>query len=1240
MNKAVKKLKDKVQRFFSITPHLKYIYAFHVKHSKIVENAVLLESFHGKTINDSSLVMAREILRSYPGQYKLYYATRDMKAHSKFIKAEGLDVELVDTTTAKYMKVLATSKYIIANASLPMVFIRRKEQVYLQTWHGTPLKTLGRKMRFGIESMYNVQHNFLQASYILQPNEFTKDAIMGDYFLEDLYTGKVIMSGYPRNQILMQPDKAEALRSRLGLDGKTVYAYMPTWRGTSNHTIETDEYFHEIRKIFDKLDQEMAHDQVMYVNFHPILQGSFDFKKYKHIKPFPKGVDNYSFLSCADCLVTDYSSVLFDFSLTKKPVVLFMYDYDQYIHDRNLYMDIKTLPFRQIYETDEFVKCISGGEALNDSYEDTEYFSSFFRYDSPDNPEKILRLLFKGDESGLTVIDYSHNRDKEWTLYRPEKLDTESDLRTLQEICDEDKNALVLLDTGLFENDKLSPIIYDRYNRIRYIIAIDKPPRTYLAQIRMKLGDKSAEEEVHQDDLKRCLPDVSIKEEITDDYGVFCDGCRVKPSDIVLTDFTLGNYGPASLDISIKDTKGLAIKEVAVLDDKNRIIRRWIPNASEIDSLSFRFDFREDLEKEAFPNKGYASVGLICEDAGGDLKLLKFTDGSRLISFDPHRKIKRRLTYDPLRYRCSISTDFMKGSPEFTEYRPKENARKKEQEVCMVPTLMNDRSLSFRICGDDRIIESAGDTADLEYVKCGKNRIEIKAVLRGWKRDEVKAMVLKYSSSAEELVIPMESEITEGAGGVVIRASLDVGGDLPLRQLHWDPLVVMRYDGRDYYLRVTTESGIKAQKLYFTSTQAECGNGCIIFPYFTKAGTLKFTYRPKSKYDTTFVRIKEITALIICFFAGPFLRRRKNIIVTERLCETAQDNSFYFFRYYMEHLKGKKKSRIFYAIDKSSDDYKRLKKYDANVIDFMSLKYMVYAMTMKAVVSTDSKSHMYTWHTRPSKVMDKIRMADELFFQPGATSLRKVDRIFGRHVAKPMKWFAASSAAERDMIIKGFDYDKKSVPVTGFPRWDALKDRRDPSDRFVLMVPAWRMWLEDATEEQFTESEYFHRYMDLIAQSGLVDVLKDNGIRLVIYLHPMLAEHIMKLKDVPENVVECVPSDSGTLDDLVMRAEMLVTDYSTVWRDMMFLDKPVVFYQFDRKKYLEEHGHYIDLESKLPLDKAEDGSEAARYVKEYIENGFVIRPEHQDCMKKIFKNKDRKNCKRAFDSLDDVLSGS
>ena len=886
MDKVIKKRAQKGRKTFYIKPHLRDVYGFHVKHSGVQRDAVLLESFHGKTINDSSLVMAREILRLWPGQYRIYFATRDMEAHSAFIKAEGLDVTLVSINTAEYVKVLATSRYIISNASLPTYFIRRKNQTYLQTWHGTPLKTLGRKMRFGIESMYNVQHNFLQASYILQPNEFTRRVIMEDYFLEDLYTGRVIMSGYPRNQVFMQPERSVHLRESLGLTDKTVYAYMPTWRGTSNHTIETDEYFDEVKEIFDRLDHAMTDDQVMFVNFHPIIQGSLDFAGYEHIKPFPADVDNYSFLSIADCLVTDYSSVFFDYSLTGKPVILFMYDYEKYVHDRNLYMDIKTLPFRQVFDVDEFIGCITEDSALGDSYTDAEYFRTFFRYDSPDAPEKILRLILKGDDStvrkadieswrkygeeslkggdeeGLIVLDYSKNKDRKWTLYMPDHIDRESDLQTFQQICDEDENALLLFYKKWFNGRDMSQLIYDKYNRIRYIVMTsDTDPEILISQISGEQGGKSEELDPQLDYRRRYFPGISVKKMITDGYGIFRDKCQVRPEDVVLTEFTLGNYGPASLDISIEDTKDLTIKEAAVLDNKNTIIRRRVPDKSELDDLTFRFDFKDELEKGVFPNKRFASAGLICEDENGEPKLLKFTDEAKLEGFDPKHKIKRKLSYDPMRCKCMLPKGFMSRKTGFIYIDPEEDAEREEQEVCVMPVLSSDRSLNFRICSDDKLIEFAGDTADLKDIKGSGSIITVEAVLKGWQPDEAKTMVLRLSSETEDVVIPMEADIAEKNGDTVISASLDISRDIPLQPGHWNVLVIMHYAGRDYYLKVTSFHRTKEQEEYYSSIRADSGNGFTLFPEFTEWGTLRLRCRqaPK-KDDSLFTKLRKFAA--------------------------------------------------------------------------------------------------------------------------------------------------------------------------------------------------------------------------------------------------------------------------------------------------------------------------------------------------------------------------------------------
>ena len=293
IRKKLKAIKKRLCRLVSKTPKRKFYYGFFSKYCRLRPKWVLIESFHGQTVSDSGLVLAQEIARLYPGQYRVFYATEDKKKHQAFVDAAGLQVELVDVTTFRYTRILACAQHIFSNASLPIYFIKRPGQVYMQTWHGTPLKTLGKQMRMGIESMYNVQHNFLQADYLTQPNAFTRDVILRDYNLEPLYTGKVVMAGYPRNKVFMEPEKGVALRRKLGLEDKTVYAYMPTWRGQSNHSVDVLEYAAQVKKIMHQVDSGLKDDQVLYVNFHPILHGAVQLDAYQHILPFPTEVSNY-----------------------------------------------------------------------------------------------------------------------------------------------------------------------------------------------------------------------------------------------------------------------------------------------------------------------------------------------------------------------------------------------------------------------------------------------------------------------------------------------------------------------------------------------------------------------------------------------------------------------------------------------------------------------------------------------------------------------------------------------------------------------------------------------------------------------------------------------------------------------------------------------------------------------------------------------------------------------------------
>ena len=196
--KKVKKLLIKAKNNVNET-YLKY------RNEPIEKQLFLLEGGQGKNINGNMFSLLREL--SINEKYKEYncafVVTNDtVDMAKKRMKRYGFDrVKLVVRNSKEYSKYLATAKYIMTDNSFPPFFDKRDEQVYLNTWHGTPLKTLGMSDKSNLASLANIQKNYLMADYALFPNEFTKDVFFNDYNLNYVFNSKILIAIYPRNYV-------------------------------------------------------------------------------------------------------------------------------------------------------------------------------------------------------------------------------------------------------------------------------------------------------------------------------------------------------------------------------------------------------------------------------------------------------------------------------------------------------------------------------------------------------------------------------------------------------------------------------------------------------------------------------------------------------------------------------------------------------------------------------------------------------------------------------------------------------------------------------------------------------------------------------------------------------------------------------------------------------------------------------------------------------------------------------
>ena len=338
---SLKKLPKKIKGGFNQN-YLKYL------DLPVNEKLVLLEGGQGKNINGNMFSMLREICKNpkYTDYTCVFTVTENtLSKAEKRMSFYGFDrVILAVRNSNEYKKYLATAKYLMTDNSFPPYFFKREEQVFLNTWHGTPLKTLGMSDKSNPASLANIQKNFLMSDIALFPNEFTKNVFFEDYDIKNIFKGKSLIAPYPRNYVFYDNEQRAQMKKILGIEDKQVFAYMPTWRGTGR-SADTENQLEVTKRILDEFDSLLGDNQLLLVNFHFLLSSSIDCTEYKHIKYFSPDYDTYEVLNACDGLVTDYSSVFFDFAITGKKVILFAYDKIDYMSDRGVYMPFESLPF-------------------------------------------------------------------------------------------------------------------------------------------------------------------------------------------------------------------------------------------------------------------------------------------------------------------------------------------------------------------------------------------------------------------------------------------------------------------------------------------------------------------------------------------------------------------------------------------------------------------------------------------------------------------------------------------------------------------------------------------------------------------------------------------------------------------------------------------------------------------------------------------------------------------------------
>jgi len=328
---------------------------------------VFYETMSGDRMNDNPYAIFK-YLRSHP-EYGSFLHVWSLGEHGTIPdEFAGLeDVVFAPRGTLSYVYYLAAAGHIICNAILPEYLTRREGQRYLNTWHGIPYKTLGRnaaRARFGSATGLGT---FLKATHVVTPCEFMTNALLSSYSMSGASTALIAETGYPRIDLTVNADSdsVAGLREQLGVvvdgDGapvRPVVMYAPTWRSEDgSDTVDTEQLLHDL--------ETLAHldIQLIYRGHHRIgrlIKDSAIGDRVGHVIVPPQEISSNELLAAVDILITDYSSIFFDFLPTGRPIIHYLYDLDDYASARGLNLGVEDLPGVVARDAAELVYAVEG----------------------------------------------------------------------------------------------------------------------------------------------------------------------------------------------------------------------------------------------------------------------------------------------------------------------------------------------------------------------------------------------------------------------------------------------------------------------------------------------------------------------------------------------------------------------------------------------------------------------------------------------------------------------------------------------------------------------------------------------------------------------------------------------------------------------------------------------------------------------------------------------------------------
>lgn len=378
--------------------------------------------------------------------------------------------------------------------------------------------------------------------------------------------------------------------------------------------------------------------------------------------------------------------------------------------------------------------------------------------------------------------------------------------------------------------------------------------------------------------------------------------------------------------------------------------------------------------------------------------------------------------------------------------------------------------------------------------------------------------------------------------------------------------------------------------------------------------------------------IKQLWKLPIAIIATPFYRKKhKDLWLVCEAPTEARDNGYWFFKYVREKHP---EQDCVYAIKKESADLKKITAL-GNIVEYGSLMHWIMYLASSKKISSQKSGN-------PNAA---------IFYFLEVYGILKDKRVFLQHgvIKDDLKWlyyevtkmnrFICGAYPEYQYVKNNYGYPEENIRYTGLCRFDGLHNA-EYDKKLILIMPTWREWIADEDSRMIKyegtrnvlDTNYFKKWTEFITSKEIEQISKKYNVKFVFFLHREMQKYINYLPKSNAYLEVAKPQQYG-VQELLKKASLMITDYSSVFFDFIYMKKPVIFYQFDYEIFRKlQYGEgYFDYRNN-PFGKSFiQAKQVFEEIEKIIESEYKISEEFTKAHRNFFPLYDTKNCERVFD---------